>query len=177
MERPFAKDDESYNTDERDETINKETQVLLENEQLGSFLVNNVEKTITQMDQENFNYVIEGFVDVTEAKQPIHHIDVINTGYSVGQKVKDRKNMSNEHLYSASANEIDLKRPELKDLPSHLEYAFLHNDKIFPIIISSKLSEKEKRLLLQVLEKRKGATALKMSDIKGIGHHSAHIKS
>ncbi|GKB80868.1 reverse transcriptase domain-containing protein [Tanacetum coccineum] len=41
-------------------------------------------------------------------------------------------------------------------------------DKSFPIIISSKLSEKEKKLLLQVLEKRKGAIAWKMSDIKGI---------
>ncbi|GKB99836.1 reverse transcriptase domain-containing protein [Tanacetum coccineum] len=44
----------------------------------------------------------------------------------------------------------------------------LKGDKSFPIIISSKLSVKEKKLLLQVLEKRKGAIAWKMSDIKGI---------
>ncbi|GJZ87043.1 putative nucleotidyltransferase, ribonuclease H [Tanacetum coccineum] len=44
----------------------------------------------------------------------------------------------------------------------------LHDDKSFHIMISSKLSEKEKMLLLQVLEKRKGAIAWKMSDIKGI---------
>ncbi|GJW38992.1 hypothetical protein Tco_0064837 [Tanacetum coccineum] len=43
-----------------------------------------------------------------------------------------------------SANEIDEKKPELKILPQHLEYAYLHGDKSFPIIISSKLSEKEK---------------------------------
>nr|GEU64037.1 putative reverse transcriptase domain-containing protein [Tanacetum cinerariifolium] len=48
------------------------------------------------------------------------------------------------------------------------EYAYLYNNKNFLIIISSKVSEKEKGLLLQVLEKRKGAIAWKMSDIKGI---------
>ncbi|GJT04837.1 reverse transcriptase domain-containing protein [Tanacetum coccineum] len=67
-----------------------------------------------------------------------------------------------------SANEIDEKKPELKNLPQHLEYAYLHKDKSFPVIISSKLSEKEKMSLLQVLEKRKGAIAWKMLDIKGI---------
>nr|GEX94184.1 DNA-directed DNA polymerase [Tanacetum cinerariifolium] len=67
-----------------------------------------------------------------------------------------------------SANKIDEKKPELKILPQHLEYAYLHGDKSFPIIISSKLFEKEKMLLLQVLEKRKGPIAWKMSDIKGI---------
>ncbi|GKC18932.1 reverse transcriptase domain-containing protein [Tanacetum coccineum] len=71
-------------------------------------------------------------------------------------------------LRIASANEIDEKKPELKDLTSHLEYAYLYNDKCFPIIISSKLSEKEKGLLLHVLEKSKGEIAWKMSDIKGI---------
>ncbi|GJT07559.1 hypothetical protein Tco_0842021 [Tanacetum coccineum] len=73
-----------------------------------------------------------------------------------------------EHLYSASANEIDEKKPELKDLPHHLEYAYLYGDKSFPIIISFELSKKEKILLLQVLEKRKGAITWKMLDIKGI---------
>ncbi|GKC46271.1 DNA-directed DNA polymerase [Tanacetum coccineum] len=73
-----------------------------------------------------------------------------------------------EHLYSASANESDEKKPELKDLPHYLEYAYLHGNKSFPIIISSKLSEKEKISLLQVLEKQKGAIAWKMSDIKVI---------
>ncbi|GJZ92915.1 reverse transcriptase domain-containing protein, partial [Tanacetum coccineum] len=79
-----------------------------------------------------------------------------------------RSEVKSEHFYSASANEINEKKPELKDLPHHLEYAYLHGDKSFPIIISSKLSEKEKMLLLQVLEKHKGAFAWKMSDIKGI---------
>ncbi|GJU42571.1 reverse transcriptase domain-containing protein [Tanacetum coccineum] len=75
-----------------------------------------------------------------------------------------------EHLYLASANEIDEKKPELKDLPHHLEYTYLHGDKSFPIIISSKLSEKEKMLLLQVLEKRKGAMLGKYSSWVSLIH-------
>ncbi|GJX68212.1 reverse transcriptase domain-containing protein [Tanacetum coccineum] len=53
-------------------------------------------------------------------------------------------------------------------MPSHLEYAYLKGDKSWPKIISSELTEKDKVSLLRVLEKRKGAIAWKMSDIKGI---------
>ncbi|GKD94642.1 hypothetical protein Tco_1374479 [Tanacetum coccineum] len=74
----------------------------------------------------------------------------------------------NKHLYSVSANDIDEKKPELKDLPSHLEYTYLKGNQSCPVIISSKLTEKEKISLLQVLKKRKGASTWKMSDIKGI---------
>ncbi|GJU57782.1 reverse transcriptase domain-containing protein [Tanacetum coccineum] len=64
--------------------------------------------------------------------------------YSVVQEIAEAVKLEREHLYSASANEIDEKKPELKDLPNHLEYAYLHGDKSFPIIISSELSDKEK---------------------------------
>ncbi|GJV26141.1 reverse transcriptase domain-containing protein [Tanacetum coccineum] len=82
--------------------------------------------------------------------------------YPVAQKIVEPNKVESEQLYLASANEIDEKKPELKILPQHLEYAYLHGDISFPIIISSKLSEKEKMLLLQVLEKRKGAIAWKI---------------
>ncbi|GJR69436.1 reverse transcriptase domain-containing protein [Tanacetum coccineum] len=101
-------------------------------------------------------------------RTPIRRIDPVNTPYSRAQETVGTDGVKSEHLYSASANKIDEKKPELKDLPHHLEYAYLHGNKSFPIIISSKLSKKEKVLLLQVLEKRKGAIAWKMSDIKGI---------
>nr|GFC22344.1 putative reverse transcriptase domain-containing protein [Tanacetum cinerariifolium] len=67
-----------------------------------------------------------------------------------------------------SANEVDEKKPELKELPPHLEYAYLKGDESCPIIISSRITEKEKALLLQVLKNHRGAIAWKMSDIKGI---------
>ncbi|GKC57542.1 reverse transcriptase domain-containing protein, partial [Tanacetum coccineum] len=99
---------------------------------------------------------------------PIRRIDPANTPYSLTQETTRSDEVKSKHLYSASTNEIDETKPELKYLPHHFEYAYLHGDKSFPIIISSKLSEKEKMLLLQVLEKHKGAFAWKMSDIKGI---------
>ncbi|GJX26461.1 putative nucleotidyltransferase, ribonuclease H [Tanacetum coccineum] len=55
-----------------------------------------------------------------------------------------------------------------KDLPSHLEYAFLDNNQEFPVIIFSLLSSQEKELLLGVLTKHKSALAWKVSDINGI---------
>ncbi|GJT69900.1 reverse transcriptase domain-containing protein [Tanacetum coccineum] len=57
---------------------------------------------------------------------------------------------------------------ELKDLPSHLEYAFLEKDNKLPVIISKDLKEDEKVKLIEVLKAHKSALAWKISDIKGI---------
>ncbi|GKC85872.1 hypothetical protein Tco_1141589 [Tanacetum coccineum] len=92
-----------------------------------------------------------------DSNEPIRRIASINTSYPVVQETVKPIEVEREHLYSASTNEIDEKKSELKDLPLHLEYAYLHGDKSFPIIISSELSDKEKISLLQVLEKRNGA--------------------
>ncbi|GJX44212.1 reverse transcriptase domain-containing protein [Tanacetum coccineum] len=104
----------------------------------------------------------------SDPENSIRRLDSANTSYPVTQGTTKRDDVKSEHLYSASANEINEKKPELKNLPQHLEYAYHHGDKSFPIIISSKLSEKEKISLLHALEKQKGAIAWKMSDIKGI---------
>ncbi|GJW39081.1 hypothetical protein Tco_0064926 [Tanacetum coccineum] len=57
---------------------------------------------------------------------------------------------------------------ELKDLPPHLEYAFLEGDNKLPIIIAKYLSVEEKAALIKVLKSHKRAIAWKFSDIKGI---------
>ncbi|KAK1406558.1 hypothetical protein QVD17_41984 [Tagetes erecta] len=57
---------------------------------------------------------------------------------------------------------------ELKDLPSHLEYAFLDEAERLPVIIASALTEEEKNKLLEVLRAHKQAIAWKILDIKGI---------
>nr|GEV25158.1 reverse transcriptase domain-containing protein [Tanacetum cinerariifolium] len=57
---------------------------------------------------------------------------------------------------------------ELKDLPPHLEYAFLEADDKLPVIITKYLSVEEKTALITVLESHKRAIAWKLSDIKGI---------
>ncbi|GJW44274.1 reverse transcriptase domain-containing protein [Tanacetum coccineum] len=57
---------------------------------------------------------------------------------------------------------------ELKDLPPHLEYAFLEGDDKLLVIIAKDLSVKEKAALIKVLKSHKRAIAWKLSDIKGI---------
>ncbi|GKF28272.1 hypothetical protein Tco_0094614, partial [Tanacetum coccineum] len=48
---------------------------------------------------------------------------------------------------------------KLKDLPPHLEYAFLEGDNKLPVIISKDLSVKEKAALIKVLKSHKGTIA------------------
>ncbi|GJW64150.1 reverse transcriptase domain-containing protein [Tanacetum coccineum] len=57
---------------------------------------------------------------------------------------------------------------ELKDLPPHLEYAFLEDNNKLSVIIAKDLSVDEKTALIKVLKSRKRAIAWKLSDIKGI---------
>ncbi|GKE01864.1 hypothetical protein Tco_1389847 [Tanacetum coccineum] len=57
---------------------------------------------------------------------------------------------------------------ELKDLPSHLEYAFLEGTDKLPIIIAKNLKDEEKERLIKVLKSHKQAIGWKLSDIKGI---------
>ncbi|GKF20074.1 hypothetical protein Tco_0068712 [Tanacetum coccineum] len=94
-----------------------------------------------------------------DSENSIRRTESANTPYPITHRITNGDDVKCEHLYSASANEIDEKKPELKNLPQHLEYAYFYGDKSFPIIISSELSEKEKISLIQVLERRKGAIA------------------
>ncbi|GJW54975.1 reverse transcriptase domain-containing protein, partial [Tanacetum coccineum] len=57
---------------------------------------------------------------------------------------------------------------ELKDLPSHLEYAYLEENDKLPVIIAKGLKDDEKEALLKVLKSHKRAIAWKITDIKGI---------
>ena len=56
----------------------------------------------------------------------------------------------------------------MKELPSHLKYAFLELEKGKLVIISAELNEIEEQRLLQILRKYKEAIAWSIKDIKGI---------
>nr|GEV45777.1 reverse transcriptase domain-containing protein [Tanacetum cinerariifolium] len=56
---------------------------------------------------------------------------------------------------------------ELKELPSHLEYAFLEGTDKLHVIISNELKDEEKSAPLKVLKSHKRAIAWKIFDIKG----------
>ncbi|GJY82315.1 reverse transcriptase domain-containing protein [Tanacetum coccineum] len=71
--------------------------------------------------------------------------------------------------YAASYEPKDeIPEVELKELPPHLEYAFLEENNKLPVIISKDLSQDEKTSLINVLKNRKQAIAWKLSDIRGI---------
>nr|GFB54590.1 reverse transcriptase domain-containing protein [Tanacetum cinerariifolium] len=57
---------------------------------------------------------------------------------------------------------------ELKELPSHLEYAFLEDSNKVPVIIAKNLKVNEMEALLNVLKSHKQAILWKIFDIKGI---------
>ncbi|GJV53288.1 hypothetical protein Tco_1449029 [Tanacetum coccineum] len=57
---------------------------------------------------------------------------------------------------------------EVKDLPPHLEYAFLEGNDKLPVIIAKDLKDEEKAALIKVLKSHKRAIAWTLSDIKGI---------
>nr|GFB29296.1 reverse transcriptase domain-containing protein [Tanacetum cinerariifolium] len=93
----------------------------------------------------------------------------------------DPKPPSNQKDYFPSVhNELKVVEPknksfddippevELKELPPHLEYAFLGYNEKWPVIIAKDLNVNEKTALINVLKSRKKAIAWKLTDIKGI---------
>ncbi|GKD65231.1 hypothetical protein Tco_1307339 [Tanacetum coccineum] len=102
MKRPPTEDDECYGINFLDTSIHSKTQELLEYDQLDTFMVNNLEESIDLSDSERCD-------KTDESRTPIRRIEEVNTPYS--------QETENEHLYSASANEIKKKtsteRPSL----------------------------------------------------------------
>nr|GEW88146.1 reverse transcriptase domain-containing protein [Tanacetum cinerariifolium] len=74
-------------------------------------------------------------------------------------------------IYEAKSDKSLIDEPpevKLKDLPPHLEYAFLERNDKLPVIITKDLSVEEKTALITVLKSHKQAIAWKLSNIKGI---------
>nr|GEY00358.1 reverse transcriptase domain-containing protein [Tanacetum cinerariifolium] len=73
-------------------------------------------------------------------------------------------------VYEAKTVKSSVDEPpevHLKDLPPHLEYAFLEGDNKLPVIISKELGDEEKSTLIKVLKSHKRAITWKLSDIQG----------
>ncbi|GKB05567.1 hypothetical protein Tco_0833762, partial [Tanacetum coccineum] len=85
----------------------------------------------------------------------------------VKRKVKEEKNTT-PGTEIAIQEKNTTPEVELKELPPHLEYAFLEGDDKLPVIIAKDLKDKEKAALLKVLKSHKRAIAWKLSDIQGI---------
>nr|GEZ56499.1 DNA-directed DNA polymerase [Tanacetum cinerariifolium] len=86
-----------------------------------------------------------------------------------------------KHYFPEAHNDLKVVKPknnkssddeppevELKELPPHLEYAFLGENNKWPVIIAKDLSINEKSALIDVLKSQKKAIAWKLTDIRGI---------
>ncbi|GJZ17273.1 reverse transcriptase domain-containing protein [Tanacetum coccineum] len=92
----------------------------------------------------------------------VNRIDVIDVA---------REEYAQEVLVEVTKAKSSIEEPpelELKDLPSHLEYAYLEGIDKLPVIIAKGLKDDEKEALLKVLKSHKWAIAWKITDIKGI---------
>ncbi|GKE89976.1 hypothetical protein Tco_1567451, partial [Tanacetum coccineum] len=78
------------------------------------------------------------------------------------------KELHFKELKTIKSSIDDPPKLELKDLPSHLEYAFLEGTDKLPVIISKEFKDEEKAARFKVLKSHKRAIAWKISDIKGI---------
>ncbi|GJU24689.1 reverse transcriptase domain-containing protein [Tanacetum coccineum] len=115
---------------------------------------------------------LEGDILILEALLNSDPLPPPNQGdYSPGiqkdLKVVEPKKSSLEYATSYEPKE-ELPEVELKELPPHLEYAFLEENNKLPVIISKDLSQDEKTSLVNVLKNRKQANCLKLYDIQGI---------
>nr|GEW79440.1 DNA-directed DNA polymerase [Tanacetum cinerariifolium] len=76
--------------------------------------------------------------------------------------------LKKEEVVKAKSSIEETPELELKDLPSHLEYAYLEGVDKLPVIIAKDLKVNEKEALLKVLKSHKRKIAWKITDIKGI---------
>ncbi|GKA14583.1 DNA-directed DNA polymerase [Tanacetum coccineum] len=111
IKRPTTKDDECYGIDDLDEMINEEAQELLTNEEPDSFLSRVLEKSNDQSDLECCESTSRNEKNGSDSKNSIRRINFVNTPYSITRGMTNGDDVKCEHLYSASANEIEEKKP------------------------------------------------------------------
>ncbi|GJV63808.1 reverse transcriptase domain-containing protein [Tanacetum coccineum] len=110
-------------------------------------------------------YDLEGDILILEAFLNSDPLPPLNQGNYLPEIRKELK------ICEAKTAKSSIDEPpevELKDLPPHLEYAFLEDKNKLPVIIAKDLSIDEKTALIKVLKSRKRAIAWKLFGIKGI---------
>nr|GEZ27183.1 DNA-directed DNA polymerase [Tanacetum cinerariifolium] len=133
-------------------------------EEVDAFLALEDEPTLPKVDQsyvdtEGDILLLEAFLNDDPSLPPP------NQGNYLPEVRKELK------ICEAKSDKSSINKPhevKLKDLPPHLEYAFLEGDDKLPVIIAKDLSVEEKTALITVLQLHKRAIAWKLFDIKGI---------
>nr|GFA40858.1 reverse transcriptase domain-containing protein [Tanacetum cinerariifolium] len=112
---------------------------------------------VTYYDPEGDILILEALLN-NDPKPPPNQKDYFLTLHK-DLKVVEPKNQS----FKDEPPKVDL-----KELPPHLEYAFLGDNRKWPVIIAKDLSFNKKTALINILKTRKKAIAWKLTDIKGI---------
>ena len=88
--------------------------------------------------------------------------------------IEDLERLKEIHAWEDVVEDLKKDNPpekpklEQKTLPTHLKYAFLEENEVKLIVISSDLSSEEEARLMEVLRKPKKAIGWHISDLKGI---------
>ncbi|GJR68266.1 reverse transcriptase domain-containing protein [Tanacetum coccineum] len=101
--------------------------------------------------------------DPSTISHPIHLIEKL-----LNEDLFQLPSMDLKEVTKAKSSIEEPPELELKDLPSHLEYAYLEGTDKLPVIIAKGFKDNEKESLLNVLKSHKRAIAWKITDIKGI---------
>ncbi|GJT60526.1 DNA-directed DNA polymerase [Tanacetum coccineum] len=156
-----------------------------------------VDFVVLEMDEDELVPIILGrpflataraIIDVYEGKLSLR-VESQTVTFNIGKSMKSKHSQdSNEALAVSFYSRVEPVEPlewktpknqlkpssveppklELKELPEHLEYAFLHENNQLPAVISFALSTTEKAKLLLVLKDHKVAIAWNIADIKRI---------
>ncbi|GJT64864.1 reverse transcriptase domain-containing protein [Tanacetum coccineum] len=131
-------------------------------------IVSNSSPTLTPFDESDFLLFEEAdaFIAIDD-EQISTEIDATYYDPEGDILILETTKFFTEYVYSYEPK-VELPEVELKELPPHLEYAFLEENNKLPVIISKDLSQDEKTSLINVLKNRKQAIAWKLSDIRGI---------
>nr|GEX40250.1 reverse transcriptase domain-containing protein [Tanacetum cinerariifolium] len=133
-------------------------------EEVDAFLALEDDPILPEVNQSYLDY--EGDILLLEAfLNDDPSLPLLNQGNYLPEVRKELK------ICEAKSEKSSINEPpevELKDLPPHIEYAFLEGDDKLPIIIMKDLNIEEKTALITVLKSHKRAIAWKVSDIKRI---------
>nr|GEU75568.1 reverse transcriptase domain-containing protein [Tanacetum cinerariifolium] len=130
---------------------------------------------LIDVNYEEYSQEVLGFSDIAnEVSTPYFEPIISNSSPTLTP-------FNEKALFSEAHNDLKVVEPknnkssddeppevELKEVPPHLEYAFLGENNKWLVIIAKDLSVNEKSALINVLKSRKKAIAWKLTDIRGI---------
>ncbi|GJW15120.1 reverse transcriptase domain-containing protein [Tanacetum coccineum] len=154
MKHSYSNDDTCFSIDVIDEFLKEYFDALLDG---GSEILHSIEGTIleeklfAELDEFMAMTADENSESESDTEEPPFEKITFNSNYKIKTSLEEPP--------------TDLK---LKPLPDNLEYVFLEEPSLLPVIISSQLSKEDKNKLVFVLKKHKRAFAWKTTDIPRI---------